>query len=435
MSEKPAVRLAGAGKMYKLFASRGAHVVDALGLSSLARRRGPRYREFWALRDVDLDVPSGGRLGVIGRNGAGKTTLLKLVTGVVPPTQGTVEVQGDVQALLDFSGGLHPEFTGRENIRAALTFQGFDDEQLGDAEAEIADFAELGEFLDQPFKTYSLGMQARLGFAIATTVEPEVLVVDEMLGAGDAAFFGKSLARMRALVESGATVIMVTHALDQIERFCQDAVWLHDGRVVSSGTSVEVIKEYERFSRELEEGRLAGRNRELLRSDPDGPVVSRWPGERALEIERVMLTDGEGAERTVFEIDTPMAVRVTLAVRADGTFPVIPACLIFREDGLVMTRHVGQRDDLDARAGDRVEAALDLGPLRLGDGRYLVSVGFYRELDADSIDPSRVYDYVDRSYEFRVVGSSRLHNELFRHDGAWELRQVPSERIQTAVEQ
>jgi lipopolysaccharide transport system ATP-binding protein len=429
-----AVLLRQAGKMYKLFGSRGAHVVDALGLGRVLPGRRRRYREFWALREIDLEVARGARLGVIGRNGAGKSTLLKLVTGVVPPTEGEVAVDGEVQALLDFSGGLHPEFTGRENIRAALTFQGLDDDQIREAEREIADFAELGEFLDQPFKTYSLGMQARLGFAIATTVEPEVLVVDEMLGAGDAAFFGKSLARMRALVDSGATVIMVTHALDQVQRFCDQAIWLDAGRIVSSGPSVEVVKDYERFSREFEDRRLGERNQAADRAEEGRVAVSRWPGERALEIDRVALTDGAGRERAVFETEMAMNVRVSVAAREGGAFPVIPACLIFREDGLVMTRHVGACEVIEARSGDRLEALLDLGPLQLGDGTYLVSVGLYRELDADAIAPSRIYDYVDRSFEFQVVGSRRLHNELFRHPGEWRLRRVEPQRVEAAAE-
>src|SRR5215210_2776049 len=162
MSE-PAVRLEGVGKMYRVFSSRSANLVDALGLSRLVPGDRVRYQELWALRGIDFALEPGARLGIIGRNGAGKTTLLKLITGAVAPTEGTSETNGNVQALLEASAGLHPEFTGWENIRAALTYQGLNQRQIRAAEEDIAEFTELGAFLDQPFRTYSLGMQARLG--------------------------------------------------------------------------------------------------------------------------------------------------------------------------------------------------------------------------------------------------------------------------------
>jgi len=201
-----AIRFEQVGKMYKVFGSKLDTALDALNLPSF--RRDSRYREFWALRDIDLELPRGGRLGIIGRNGAGKTTLLKLVTGNVSPSEGRVTVDGEVQALLEIGGGLHPEFTGRENIRASLGYYGLSRSEVEEAEREIAEFTELGRFLDQPFKAYSQGMQARLSFAIATTVQPEILIVDEILGAGDAYFFTRSTARMSQLIESGAGVLL-----------------------------------------------------------------------------------------------------------------------------------------------------------------------------------------------------------------------------------
>ena len=256
MSEH-AIRLDAVGKMYKIFASRTANLKDALGLPSV---RKSRYSEFWAVRDVDLALAPGQRLGIIGRNGAGKSTILKLITQNVAPTEGTVSVHGQVQALLDTGGGLHPEFTGEENIEASLTFLGLGPGAIRAAKDDIADFTELGRFLSQPFKTYSTGMQARLAFGIATTIQPEILIVDEILGAGDAYFFGKSISRMQGLLESGASVLLVSHALDQIIRFCDEAVWLDRGQIVMRGQSTEVVKAYEKFIRQLEDRRLRAKN-------------------------------------------------------------------------------------------------------------------------------------------------------------------------------
>jgi lipopolysaccharide transport system ATP-binding protein len=261
MSEKTAIKLTQVGKVYKMYPSRLDNMLDAFNLSWLTPRRRTLIKDFWALRRINLEVKAGTRLGIIGRNGAGKSTLLKLITQNKVPTEGSLEVNGQVQALLEAGTGFHPEFTGLENIRASLTYQGLDDREIETAIGDIADFTELGQFLSQPFKTYSTGMQARLTFATATILKPDILIVDEILGAGDAYFAGKSLERMKTLVESsGATVLIVSHALDQILRYCEECIWLERGKIVMSGSALEVIKAYEKFIRDLEERRIKSQN-------------------------------------------------------------------------------------------------------------------------------------------------------------------------------
>jgi lipopolysaccharide transport system ATP-binding protein len=568
MSDDLAIRFEQVGKMYKVFSSKLDTALDALSLPTLGRES--RYREFWALRDIDLDLPRGARLGIIGRNGAGKTTLLKLVTGNVSPSEGTVTVNGDVQALLETGGGLHPEFTGRENIRASLGYLGLSRADIAEAEREIGEFTELGRFLDQPFKAYSQGMQARLSFAIATTVQPEILIVDEILGAGDAYFFTRSTARMSQLIEGGAGVLLVSHALDQVARFCERTIWVERGRIAMDGPTDEVIKAYERFIRELEDQRLRAKNEKTARAqydafdretftdavegsiaaeggsvdvarltlwrdgelegeidvggaqdadtsgaggllleggaweraqaDADGyfrtissgsgrfrfnlwflypqsrydleiayrlhgrrafvqfdrtgetgaiislPAVdewtthrlelprreeqadlaeerlSRWPGVEGLAIRRVQTVGEHGVEQAVFRVHEQFAVEVEAVATASGTFPLIPAALVFRLDGIVATRHVGERALLQLAEGDRVELRLDLGALMLGNGTYLLSVGLYQELDVGNTLSSTLYDYLDRSFEFVVTGNPPLHTEAFRHPGEWSTK-------------
>ena len=201
MSDDIAIHLARVGKMYRIFPTRIDTALDALGVARLMPWHRPKYQEFWALREIDLELKRGHRIGIIGRNGAGKSTLLKLISGNLPPTEGEIEVRGNVQALLEAGAGFHPEFTGYENIHASLTYQGLTTPEIRAATDEIAEFTELGQFLSRPFKTYSAGMQARLNFATATAVKPEILIVDEILGAGDAYFFSKSTDRMVKLVE------------------------------------------------------------------------------------------------------------------------------------------------------------------------------------------------------------------------------------------
>lgn len=305
-----AISFAGVGKMYKIFPHRRDNLVDALGLPRIFRPGRARYNEFWALRGIDLEIRRGERLGIIGRNGAGKSTLLKLVTGNFPPTEGYLEVGGEVQALLEIGGGLHPEFTGRENIQASLGLMGLGHEELDVATDDIARFTELGRFFDQPFKTYSMGMQARLSLGIATTIKPEILIIDEVLGAGDAYFFAKSTARMEALLDSGAAVLLVSHALDQVARFCDETIWLDRGRIVMRGPTNEVIKAYEKFIRELDDRRLRARNRKSRAGAYDAFAreahtdqltvrVTVPPGHYCDISELVLSRDGE-AEDTIF---------------------------------------------------------------------------------------------------------------------------------------
>lgn len=262
MSEDQAISLRGVGKMYKIYASRLDNCIDAMGLSRVLPWRRVKYREFWALRGIDLEISCGKRLGIIGCNGAGKTTLLKLITGNLPTTEGSLIVNGTVHALMTTGAGFHPEFTGIENIEASLTYQGLSPRQIRTAIDDIADFTELGTFLDQPFKTYSAGMQARLTFATATTLAPHILIIDEILGAGDGYFIAKSTERITRLVEeTGATVLLVSHALDQTVRFCEETIWLDRGRIVRRGPTLEVVKAYEQFLRVRTERRLKAKNR------------------------------------------------------------------------------------------------------------------------------------------------------------------------------
>ncbi len=429
-----ALRLEGVGKRYKIFNRRADHMLDTFGLTRVLPFVKANYHDFWALREVDLDLRRGQRIGVIGRNGAGKTTMLKLITGNLEPTEGSVEVNGQVQALLDVGGGFHPEFTGRENVRAALTYQGMAKRDITAAEADIAEFTDLGEFFDQPFRTYSLGMQARLTFACATAITPDVLIVDEVLGAGDAAFYRRSTDRMRKLMHDGAAVLLVSHALQQIQRFCDESIWLEGGHIVMRGSTTEVVKAYEKFSRELDQAWL----REQQQTgggavkDADQTGVSEWNDVPGLRIVDVAIQDEQGQSQVLFEVGS--RCRVTMRVRAEqeGAFPVVPVALIFRPDGIVMTRHIGRRETVHVKAGDELRAVLDLGELQLGNGDYLLSVGVWSEVDPSHVEPSSYYHNLDRSFKFRVTGNPPMRNELFVHPGTWRIER-PASRRQAAA--
>lgn len=207
--------------------------------------KGKRSVEtFWALNDVSFDVYKGEVVGLIGRNGSGKSTMLKIIAGLFQPTKGTVQVNGRIVPMLELGSGFDPELTGRENIFLNGAILGYTESFLKERFDEILDFSELGNFIDVPLKTYSSGMMMRLAFSIATIVQPEVLIVDEILAVGDEAFQRKSRAKMMELMGGGTTVLYVSHSLDQIRELCDRVVWLDHGKAIMVGSADEVCNAY-----------------------------------------------------------------------------------------------------------------------------------------------------------------------------------------------
>ena len=205
------------------------------------------FDEFWALRDVSFSVAAGDSLALIGRNGCGKSTMLKVIAGVMSPTKGKVKVRGSIAPLIELGAGFDMDLTGRENIYMNGAIMGFDRKFMNAHFDEIAEFSELKDFLDVPVKNYSSGMLARLGFSIATIVDAEILIVDEILSVGDAAFQRKCEQKMDALLSGGTTLIFVSHSGEQVKRLCRKAVWLDHGQVQLYGDSAEVYDAYQRF--------------------------------------------------------------------------------------------------------------------------------------------------------------------------------------------
>lgn len=259
----PIIRLDHVSKMYRLFHSPRYRMMEALGLPVSASR----YEEFWPLRDISLEIKAGERVGLVGRNGAGKSTLLKLIADLVQPTEGRVTVRGNVKALMELGTGFHPEFTGRENVLSSLAYQGVTGNKAKRLLEDVLEFSELEDFIDKPIKTYSAGMYSRLAFAAATAIRPEILIIDEILGAGDAYFAGKSAKRMRALTAEGTTVLFVSHDMAAVQMICDRAVWIERGRIVGDGDPIEIGRLYAASIRKQEELRLRAINLKLSRGD------------------------------------------------------------------------------------------------------------------------------------------------------------------------
>lgn len=239
---KPAIVFRHVTKRYRLGGGPKEQLLEAIGLR---RKSADSLREFVALDDVSFELGRGQRLGLIGRNGAGKTTLLKLISGNYRPSSGEIEVNGSVQALMTMGQGFHPDYSGRDNIKASLHYNGLSSKDVRDAFEDVVDFCELGPFLDEPFKTYSSGMQSRLMFATATAIKPDVLIIDEVLGAGDAYFLAKSKQRIERIVGGGCTLLLVSHAMGQVLELCESAIWMEGGRIRETGSAFAVVKSYE----------------------------------------------------------------------------------------------------------------------------------------------------------------------------------------------
>src|SRR5579872_1314912 len=239
-----AIELTNVTKIYRRYGGRQFSTLkSALFQRSILRDLQPS-ETFPALTDVSFSVPKGSTFGVIGRNGSGKSTALKLVAGITKPTSGAVRVTGRISALIELGAGFHPEISGRENVYINGIMLGLSKREVADRFDEIVEFAELQDFIDAPVKTYSSGMYMRLGFAVAIHVNPDVLLVDEVLAVGDEGFTHKCLDKFAEFRRRGKTVLIVTHSLGLVERFCDDALWLDAGRVTSNGDPKRVVDAY-----------------------------------------------------------------------------------------------------------------------------------------------------------------------------------------------
>ncbi|MEK4197191.1 ABC transporter ATP-binding protein [Paenibacillus sp. FSL L8-0493] len=229
-------------KSYKLYDKPIDRLKEALSISHRTY-----HKEFKALNGISFKVEKGDALGILGKNGSGKSTLLKLITGVLSPSSGSIQVKGKISAILELGAGFNPEYSGKENVYLNGLMMGFSREEIDIKMNDIIEFADIGEFIEQPVKIYSSGMFARLAFAVSINVEPDILIVDEALAVGDVRFQTKCIDKMKELKSKGTTILFVSHATEQVKRFCNKAVWLKDGIVQASGESSEIADLYEDF--------------------------------------------------------------------------------------------------------------------------------------------------------------------------------------------
>lgn len=238
--EGVAIAARGLGVRYRRYLKKITTLKEAV----ISMFQGTHYQSFWALRGVDFTLARGERLGVIGPNGSGKSTLLKAIAGVLPPSEGEIATHGRIAPLLELGGGFRPNLTGRENVFLNGAIMGCPQREMEEKFDRIVEFAGIGDFIDAPLNTYSSGMRARLGFAVATDVDPDILLLDEILSVGDAEFHHQAVARTQAFFESGKTVVLVSHNMGHIGNLCDRAIYLRKGQIVRDGPAPSVIEAY-----------------------------------------------------------------------------------------------------------------------------------------------------------------------------------------------
>jgi len=341
-----------------------------------------------ALRDVSFAVEEGEALAVIGANGSGKSTLLKLVAGTAKPSAGTLEVNGRVAALLEIGAGFHPDFTGRENAYLNGSLLGLSRGEMDRAMPAVEGFADIGRFFDAAVKTYSSGMYMRLGFAVAVHLDPDVLLVDEVLAVGDEYFQHKCFAKIAEFRRAKKTILLVSHDMGAVARLCDRALWLDGGGVASSGAVRDVVNAYHLRVSEREQRERAAR----------GEIGRRW-GSKEIEIAWSRVIGPDGDERGVLESGQPAAIEIAYrnpAGVADAVFGVY----LYRDDG---TGVYGTNTLVDGCAVPNREegvARFAVDALDLLPGAYDADVGI--------IDPQdRYYDYHEKGLSFRVISSTR----------------------------
>jgi lipopolysaccharide transport system ATP-binding protein len=397
-----ALSVEGVSKQYRIYARPGDRLAE-----TLTRGRLKRHREFWALRDISFEVESGTTTGVIGPNGCGKSTLLQIIAGTLEPTKGSVRREGRVAALLELGAGFDPEFTGAENVYMNAALMGLSRRETERLFPDIERFAEIGQFMHQPVKTYSSGMFVRLAFAVASNVEPDILIIDEALAVGDAVFQHRCLRRIKEIQERGSTVLFVSHDAAAVRALCSRAILLGAGRLLEDGPPSEVLNHYQKIVMEREQAY----EEESAKSEDDGEAelpegetltplrYDYRHGDGTAEIVGAELLDATRRQAGVVESGVPLTLRVRARFNREA-------------DDAVVGFLINDSRGVHAYGTNTKEQQIDLGRLRRGEV-IEVSFAFDCWLGLDQFSVSLAvhsregvsYDWLDGALFFRVTSA------------------------------
>ncbi|MDF7795319.1 ABC transporter ATP-binding protein [Pseudomonas syringae] len=379
------------GKAYRVYASEFQRIGRWFGISTKPKE------EHWVLKHLNFSIQAGEAIGIVGQNGAGKSTLLKMITGTLQPTEGSVQVNGRIAAILELGMGFTPDLTGRQNVYHAAGLMGFNADRIDDVIQEIEAFAEIGTYFDEPVRTYSSGMQMRVAFAVATAIRPEILIVDEALSVGDSYFQHKSFDRIREFQQQGTTLLIVSHDRGSIQALCNRAILLEKGTVIKDGKPEEVMDFYNALIAEKENATVQ------LRELEDGSVQTR-SGSGEATIGPVSLHNAAGERIEYVPVGEPVSLRIN--ARVNSAIPeLVVGYLIKDRLGQPVygtnTHHMGCKVN-DLQPGESLDYSFNF-TANLGPGSYSVAVALHT---TDS-HLSRNYEWVDLTLVFNVVNISQ----------------------------
>ncbi len=398
------IRLRGVSRSFRILHDRNLTLKE-----TVLRRRRTHSTELWAVRDVDMDVRPGESVGLIGQNGSGKSTLLKMLAGIIPPHEGTVEIGGTVASMLELGSGFHPDFTGRENVYMNASIHGLSEGDVNERLDQIVAFSEIEDFIDMPVRTYSSGMSMRLAFSIASHVEPDVLLLDEVLAVGDEAFQRKCFGRIFEFRRRGGTLVFVSHDPGAVERVCDRALLLAGGVVLTDAPTQAALALYHR--------RLAGSGTAVEAEVPDdaepGDEDDRQWGNREVVITSSRLIGVDGPSDR-FVCGDPLTIEMEVSSRRPVETPIF-GIGIHSVDGVLFYGTNTRLDQLDIRGLDGTATVrFTIPALPLHDGRFTVQMAVV------SHDESTVYHWLDRWLEFSVFARGTGIGPVDM-SGAWDI--------------
>ena len=392
----PAIIVESVSKNFRLYHERNRYIKAAI-----LRGRRARYEEFWALDNVSFEVEHGSTLGLIGSNGSGKSTMLKCLTGIYRPDKGRIAVNGNIAALLELGSGFHPELSGRENVYLNAAILGLSKKDAKRQFDSIVEFAGLERFIDTAVKNYSSGMQIRLGFSIAAHVEPEILLIDEVLTVGDQTFQRKSSEKIEQFRREGRTIVVVSHSLASVQQLCKEVIWLEKGHMMMRGPAAEVISAYtgESYSQH---------------AAMDADFRERW-GTEEVRIDRIELLNAGGEKTERIETNAAMTITTQLTAQTSVRGPVVKVS-ISKLDGDIVWSSTSRRSELGlGNLNNPVVVNIAIPKLPLLEGTYFISVA------CTDTTGTTDYDHCQNWVRFDVHQSDLFEEGLVAIPSTWTL--------------